>query len=286
MSGSTLLLCVGATKAGTSWLYQHLRSHPDCHLRAVKELHYFDTVASGTYGARLRKLRAIEGAARAQTGRAAAERAADCADLVRVIERRAEDVPAYLSYLGEGAGGRLIADITPAYALLPEARLRRMATMTDRVRVLYLLRDPLSRLWSHVRMLAMRAAGQLTEVPALARAILARVLDGEEKAVADRGDYAGAVGRLRASVPEGRLAVMVMDEVMTPPGLARLWSFLGVGEGPAQFDRRVHRGIEVALDADQAAAARAWLAPQYDFVEAMFGRLPRGWQRNGSGVAA
>ena len=38
----TILFCVGATKAGTSWLYTYLLDHPECHVRSVKELHYFD----------------------------------------------------------------------------------------------------------------------------------------------------------------------------------------------------------------------------------------------------
>lgn len=286
----TLLLCVGATKAGTSWLYQHLRSHPDCHLRAIKELSYFTTVETGAYGRQIRlhsrvaDRLAASGVAR--PGRGAA-RARDVAAWLQVLRRRVEDVPAYLSYLTDGIGARrLVGDVTPAYALLPEARLRQMAAMTSDVRFLYLLRDPLARLWSHVRMLAVRAAQEASEVPARARAILARVLAGEETAVATRGDYAGVIGRLTAAVPSGKLAVMVQDEVMTPPGLARLWAFLGIGAGNAQFDLRVHRGVDVPLESDQAAAARVWLQPQYDFVEAMFGRLPQGWQRHGSGVAA
>src|SRR5689334_15761196 len=35
-------LCVGAQKAGTGWLYEQLRSHPDFWMPPVKELHYFD----------------------------------------------------------------------------------------------------------------------------------------------------------------------------------------------------------------------------------------------------
>ena len=35
-------LCVGAQKAGTSWLYQQLEPHPDFWMPPVKELHYFD----------------------------------------------------------------------------------------------------------------------------------------------------------------------------------------------------------------------------------------------------
>ena len=38
-----MLYCVGATKAGTSWLYRALHDHPGCAVRAVKEMHYWDT---------------------------------------------------------------------------------------------------------------------------------------------------------------------------------------------------------------------------------------------------
>ena len=41
---SVLFFCVGAAKAGTSWLYSQLAAHPECHFRAIKELHYFDAI--------------------------------------------------------------------------------------------------------------------------------------------------------------------------------------------------------------------------------------------------
>ena len=36
-------LCIGAQKAGTTWLYDNLKKHPDLGLPDVKELHYFDS---------------------------------------------------------------------------------------------------------------------------------------------------------------------------------------------------------------------------------------------------
>jgi hypothetical protein len=38
-------LCVGAQKAGTSWLYHQLTLHPDFWMPPIKELHYFDTLS-------------------------------------------------------------------------------------------------------------------------------------------------------------------------------------------------------------------------------------------------
>ena len=34
----TVLFCVGAAKAGTSWFHSYLENHPDCHMRGIKEL--------------------------------------------------------------------------------------------------------------------------------------------------------------------------------------------------------------------------------------------------------
>jgi hypothetical protein len=38
-----ILYGMGATKAGTSWLYRHLHDHPEVAMRAIKEAHYWDT---------------------------------------------------------------------------------------------------------------------------------------------------------------------------------------------------------------------------------------------------
>ena len=37
-------LCVGAQKAGTSWLYRQLELHPDFWMPPMKELHYLDSL--------------------------------------------------------------------------------------------------------------------------------------------------------------------------------------------------------------------------------------------------
>ena len=47
-------LCVGAQKAGTSWLYRQLEPHPDFWMPPVKELHYFDQLSWTKRGSRRR----------------------------------------------------------------------------------------------------------------------------------------------------------------------------------------------------------------------------------------
>jgi hypothetical protein len=57
-------LCVGAQKAGTSWLYRELEPHPDFWMPPVKELHYLDLV--GRAGSLLHALFGVHIAARTE----------------------------------------------------------------------------------------------------------------------------------------------------------------------------------------------------------------------------
>ncbi len=38
-------VCIGAQKAGTTWLYDNLCQHPDIWMPPVKEIHFFDTIS-------------------------------------------------------------------------------------------------------------------------------------------------------------------------------------------------------------------------------------------------
>ncbi|MEZ5754727.1 MAG: sulfotransferase [Paracoccaceae bacterium] len=287
MTGTpTVLFCVGATKAGTSWLYRHLHRHPDCHLRSIKELHYFDMLESGTQR-RFRKLlreriARLRAAIADGNPRPSLERQLrDALDWKAVIGAEGENLDAYLGYLSEGRGARpLVADITPAYALLPETRLHRMAEVAPRTRFLYLLRDPVARLWSQARMLAARRMGDIAEFPALAARMMDSMLEAIRSGLRDREDYIGAISRLRAAVAPDRLLIQFQDDMMTVPGLSRLQAFLGISDIAGDFENRVHEGTPLALPDDLRARARAVLAPQYQFVARHFPDLPGSWRQN------
>ena len=290
MREPTVLFCVGATKAGTSWLYEHLSAHPDCHFRTIKELHYFQLTAPGQFGAALRRLQGeIDGLKARLTGAAAAQRArierrlADLRDWRRVLQRRETDLDAYRAFLTEGQGDRrLVGDITPAYALLEADRLALLPQVAADTRVVYLMRDPVARLWSHVRMIAQRVApaGFAAEARALLARIVAGDLAGEGAGIAARGDYAAILPRLARAFDPARLLVLFYEEMLTLPGLARLSEFLGIRPLPADLDRRVHEGIALRMTEDESRAARVWLRPQYDYVSAKFPSLPKAWRAN------
>ncbi|TCP58646.1 sulfotransferase family protein [Rhodovulum bhavnagarense] len=290
MTEATLLFGVGATKAGTSWLHTYLDRHPQCHLRAIKEMHYFDMLDAGKLERSRAELQETRNslAARPMPDDPAQvalrrRRLADMDDWIDALGRGND--AAYLAYLDAGRGAaRLIADITPAYGLLSVGRLKQMAAMASDVRFVYLLRDPVERLWSHVRMIARRRAAPGEDIAPRAGRILNRVLRGEETHITERGDYRAVLGRLWAAVEPSRLLLVFHEELFSDAGVERLCRFLGLEPQPAPLGERIHAGVPVPMSAAQRAAAADFLAPQYDFVATRLGRIPPQWAAHRVGV--
>lgn len=290
VSDPPLLYCVGATKAGTSWLYRTLSDRDDVALSAVKETHYWDTRTRADKDTWIAALTVRS--ARFTEARSEAE-ARGIAWKVRNLSRQITDVErlvamltdgslaAYLAYLRAGVteNTRLIGDICPAYSLLDVATYREMVNATPSPRFLFLVREPVARLWSAVRMQADRQLGPGQTVEEKANNILWRLLErGAETHLTARGAYGETISRLREAVPARTLRVMYMEELLTDAGYAALCDWLGLPPTPAPLGEKVHAGKAVALRPHLAIRAAEHLAQEYDFAEEAVGPLPEAWQ--------
>lgn len=292
MADVTLLFGIGATKSGTSWLQYYLERHPEVHLWRHKELHYFDALDHGrvmeTIDQLCEKRAALRTKMKNASGDATKKLRIDVAEIDRylgLIGRGEESANAYVSFLKKGRkGAKVVGDITPAYALLSEARLKMMAALAPVTRFVYVLRDPVDRLWSNIRMMAGWKGGSDAEVAERANWIFDRWTRGEEQAVSARCDYAGALDRLSSAVPEQDRLIAFYDDLFTQETADRLCTFLGISTHPAPLEHRVHQSAAIPLDADRYALATERLAPQYDYVRTMFGGLPSGWRAETVGV--
>lgn len=292
MADPTLLFCVGATKAGTSWLYRYLHDHPSCKLRAVKEAHYFDTFEAdvqekqiAAFQQRLAEMQKTRAAAQDEgvqwKVRNMTRRIGEMEGLIDVLGQNRRDDLGYTAWLMQGAeNADLVGDMTPAYAGLPDYRLNRMLRMSPTTKFVYLLRDPIDRLWSHVRMQAKRFKQTDEDYAKKANNILWRVVNkGGETHIMERGDYPATVQKLRKIVPQGRLLVQFMEDLFTPAGLQKMCDFLGIAHHPAD-QARVHAGDDVAMRDDLRPKVAAFLQDQYDWVATHVGPLPQHWQNN------
>jgi hypothetical protein len=289
MGEPVVMFCVGAAKSGTGWLYRYLSGHRECHFRGIKELHYFDSLdAERTQENRARVLRMRDDLkAEIDLGQSTKglankiARLADVEDYLTVLASPDRDHRGYLTYLRTGAdGARVVGDLTPAYSLLSEDRLRQMVWLTSDVRFVYLLRDPVERLWSHVRMAAYRRTSGRGNVRLAADRILRRVLGGGEAPIAQRCDYAGALSRLTGAVDPRRLLVSVCEDVFHGDGLDQIAGFLGIAPGQPDLAKVVHGGYDLPMTVEQRVISARWLAPQYEAAERYLGDLPDAWRQS------
>jgi hypothetical protein len=278
MSVQSLLYGLGVTRSGSTWLHATLRAHPQVHLRAVKEAHWFDTLENDSIEQRLAVLRAKQKHLSERGGRA--RRLAAVTGLMAAFENGAQDAD-YIAWLCDRASStaRVFCDITPAYATLPEQRLHQMQGMGVPAKFLVVLRDPLTRLLSHVQFVVGRSTRSDADMPGKANAMLRSFLNDDAAGLHKRSDYAAMFARFDRAIPAKMLMVLFFEQLFAPGALDRLTGWLGVDPlNPAQ-PVPVNASPRISMDEDLVAQVHAKLAPQYEFARTRFGaELPAGWR--------
>ncbi len=280
LDGKTLLLCIGAAKCATSWLHGYLEALPEVAVSPLKEVHFFNArFAQHALGDMQALAMARLGFHLAQPGDAAenlAQRAVFQASLDRA--QMIYDDNAYFGHFARlsEARTRVFCDITPAYSVIGRdgfAYLRAFcASQEITLKVLYVMRDPVDRLWSQLRHLQQMKPENdaITRWPdALA-----------SEAVMARADYAATLAALDAVFAPDQVLHLFYETLFEETSLRTLCRFLGVAYQPGDPSRRMNETqIRLSLPADARAAFADRLAPQYAACRARFGALlPEGWR--------
>jgi hypothetical protein len=203
-------LCIGAQKAGTTWLYQQLAAHPDFWMPPQKELHYLDKRGH---------------APNQTTSRKQDDRDIRFLDKLRALRTKFWlDLPNY-GQLFAAKGSLLSGDITPAYCMLPDEIIAMVLRCFPHLKVIFLARDPVERAWSQIS-LGMRTGGILafdvTDPAEAARHLL-------HPLVIQRSFPSMIAARWRQHVPADQFRVCFFDDLKRDPaGLRRsIIEFLG-----------------------------------------------------------
>lgn len=152
---TTFLLGVGCQKGGTTWLFDYLQKHPDADMGFRKEYHVLDAM----YLPSCRNIVEAE-AARGRQMLDWSWQARKDFSACPLLDFYA-DIENYFDYFQHlarrRAGVHLVGDMTPSYAgLSPEVFASVRQSLEERgfaVKVVFLMRDPVERVWSAVRMM-------------------------------------------------------------------------------------------------------------------------------------
>ena len=155
MTDKTFILGVGCQKGGTTWLHSQLIKHPAIDMGFTKEYHIFDYLylKELPLEKRVNPLTAVINSKKANISESKKLKAMKIIAFYR-------DTKNYFEYfdslLSKSNKTRIVGDITPAYSGLTKDVFKHIKDqLQDRgikVKVIFLMRDPIERIWSSVRM--------------------------------------------------------------------------------------------------------------------------------------
>ncbi len=266
-------LCIGAQKAGTSWLAQMLGQHPQIWIPPFKEVQYFNHLF-------------IPGHQK-WIGWHYRQKPQEIRD--RHAKRGIPVPPDLESYLQSVTRGKMFhnqwykrvfapaprvampMDFTPEYSTLPDEGVDYIANFLPKARIIYLIRHPVDRAVSQLRMNLQREKRR----PETLADWMAEI---DNPVLYDRGDYASYLPRWQARFPDmlvlpfGRIArdpQSVMDAVEAYLGIGPyLYSHITEKVFANRNPLQPHPEAVAAL-AERMAPQMAFLADHLgtDFVE-------------------
>lgn len=235
----------------------------------IRVLHFFDRSPKwdGYYVERLAE-------AEAKAGAASQSRPGSGLEMLRERVRMNTDESAYLKFFRKRWSGQpIFCDVTPAYYALSTQDYIRMRDFHRHVKFFLVLRNPIDRFWSEMRM---KRAYDL-EFDVIAR--LDHLLE-RQKPIWKPG-YVEAVKNLDAVVPRQNSKMLFFEGMFSSEVLDDFCRFLGVPSSPTELGPPINESEPYPLDDLRRAKLYKHLEGEYRFVfDRCEGHVPTSWRRD------
>lgn len=190
------------------------------------------------------------------------------------------------------AGERIAGEASPSYAILPEEQIQTIRRLLPDLKLIFLMRDPVSRAWSHAKHTHRYREANFEN----ARTVLEDVTESEWKAnfchewTLTNGDYLGQLQRWSSVFPRQQMYVGFYESIGTRPDemLREIFAFLAadshVDLSTFPVSERILQGPEGELPPQLEETLRRLLYARteetVDFLHEQFGLVPpKEWQR-------
>ncbi|MEZ5891784.1 MAG: sulfotransferase [Parvularculaceae bacterium] len=273
----SLILCIGAQKAGTTWLADYMRAHPEAHTPPVKEVHFFDARFAPKWCARYEAemLADFQRKAAALTIEICGDPAVQHVLHAMMLRFRMIANPAeYIRFMSWGARQeRILFEATPDYSMLDRTGFRAMRSVHPDVRVVFLLRNPADRYWSS--MTFNRTHNPDFDIDAMFDKLLTR----EDFTLL--ADYGRTLREAEAAFGPERMHVEFYERLFDQRAVDRICAFAGIAPRPADFSARSNASAPMAMpEAQRAKAYRAYAHVYADIAARFSGDVPESWRQD------
>ncbi len=266
------LLGVGGQKCGTSWLAGQLDRHPQFMMSPIKEIHYWDRRFQPEYF-RPRNLEK---------------------KLTKLINRGAEQVlksplieqslmarhELYYRAFFESRlqpRHRAFGEISPSYCILSAEQFYyvRKFMQPYRTRALFIMRDPVARIWSQCKMEALKGSNRGQKLDPVA----AFEAQFNEPMIMRRSNYKSTIENLDRAFDDNERHYAFFEELFQPESLKAICSFLEIDMIDFDITDNPNLGERLEKPEPEAwARVREAYGFIYDFVEERMGYLPEKWR--------
>ncbi|HFD32711.1 MAG TPA: sulfotransferase [Gammaproteobacteria bacterium] len=144
-------VCIGAQKAGTTWLYDNLCQHPGVWMPPVKEIHFFNTVSPNE---QLLGIETYNHLTFKQLWRVFLKNPS--LENLRWLKKfywEHKTIQWYYEMFAISPTGKCSGDITPGYSTLDDRGVAfARKVLPNHCNVFIILRNPIERIWSGIKM--------------------------------------------------------------------------------------------------------------------------------------
>ena len=232
---------IGAQKAGTSWLYYNLSKTPGFAIPPVKEFHYFDRDTKYPSPNILSKTKAKDRVTSMpylkKAGRSilSALLKGKMKDVVFSFKWHFSDYSDewYKSIFNIYNG--IKGEITPSYSMLSKEDISRMYAMAPDAKLVFMLRNPIDRAWSHFRHIKKRIKGFTLDSVEEKEILAFMQSEGQEL----RSDYTRTLENFTSVFPKEQLLIGFYDAIIEAPEqlLQEVIQFIAPGAETAEVLR-------------------------------------------------
>jgi len=156
-------VCIGAQKAGTTWLYDNLCQHPEVWMPPVKEIHFFDTICphEQLLGVETYNPLILKSVWRIFLKNPSLKN-------LRWLKRfnlEQKTIQWYYDLFAMAPSGKHTGDITPSYSTLDDRGVAfARKVLPNHCKVFIILRNPIERIWSSMKMYYRWKGGNIQNV--------------------------------------------------------------------------------------------------------------------------
>lgn len=259
------ILGVGAQKAGTGWLYKTLSKENIVNFGFTKEYHIWDYVFSDLCKGFKAPLKNPDDAMTA---------------LRRMMQESSEIYTKYFQGLINSTIN-VTGDITPSYSMIDKSGLKQIVDVIKGagfdIKVIYLMRDPIDRLWSAVRMekrVKLRDGVILDDAFCELRV---REYLGMKDQMA-RGDYKTTVQNITQVFNDDEVCIELYENLFIRRNTKKLEDFLGLTLNHVDFSMHVNQSKQELMSQEVCEHLFDFFAPQYKFCRDNFTEVNELWR--------